>query len=97
MEENDYVKLKEEFDKNRNQIDLQIKIKKNILNNLPKEISQLEKELDGIRPRIEGAEKNMTCKNCDIYSMMHTGTIPGQGERTFVYNCVICNYEETNH
>ena len=91
-----YLKLKEDFLERKESIIKIIEANQSLIDKKKKENSNLEKNLENFRPRIENCDNHMICKNCDIYSMKHEGTIPGQGERTYVYNCVICGYEGTH-
>ena len=93
---NQYIVKRDEFQEKKESILKLINENEDTINKKKQENSNLEKTLKDSRPIIEGCDDFMICKNCDIYSMKHEYTIPGQGDRVYVYNCVICGSEGTH-
>ena len=91
------IKIRNQYQVTRDVIGKQIEDNNREIAILNNRNSDLEKTLEKNKPRLECCDKNVICEKCDIYSMKHKSTIPGHGERTFVYNCIICNYEATDH
>lgn len=52
-------------------------------------ISGLERDIENSRPLIEGCDKKISCKRCDIYSMGYQGATPNP-DKVHVYECIIC-------
>jgi hypothetical protein len=92
----EYIKIKEKFDQKKEGLSKKINEQKNIILKAKEEKSELEENLKKARPILEDCDSFMICKNCDIYSMKHEYTLPGQGERTFFYECVICKYRDSH-
>ena len=89
----EYERIRDEFHEKRNKLLIIVDEHESDIKTHQKKINELNSEIKQARPKIEGLDNMMACKNCDIYSMEYQGIVPGQGGRTHVYECVICGYE----
>jgi hypothetical protein len=91
----EYTLIRDNFQIKRNEIGKFIQTHQLELQKSKLAISNLEKEVERLRPRIENCDNHMVCKRCDTYSMKFLGSSP-QPDKYFFYECVICGYEEQN-
>jgi len=91
----EYNLVRDNFQNKRNEINKDITQYKIIFEKAKKDISDLEKEVEELRPRIDNCDRHLVCKKCDIYSMKHLYSTPNP-EKEHVYGCVICGHEERN-
>lgn len=89
----EYISMKDNFQKKRDEINKEIGCHKVDFEKAKQKISNLEKEVENLRPMIKDCDKHITCKKCDIYSMKHLGSTPNP-EKYHVYECIICGHEE---
>lgn len=94
-QEVEYISIKDNFQKKRAEINKEISKHKLVFEKAKKDISNLEKEVEDLRPLIKDCDKHVVCKNCDIYSMEYMGSTPNP-DKYYVYECVICGHEERN-
>ena len=89
-----YRVLRAEFHAKRDALREQIAVHESEIRGHRIDISQLEREINEVRPKVRAPEAiGGICKPCDIYSMVYTHTVPGQGSRERWYECVICGYK----
>jgi len=89
----EYLSLRDSFLEDKNNVLGEINNHDLVIQEHSKEISKLEKRLKDSRPRIEGCDRRMICKSCDIYSMEFQGSTSNP-DKVFYYNCVICGMED---
>jgi hypothetical protein len=87
-----YKKIRDEYQTMRDTLKSRIEEHNVEIRGRKQSISKLEEEICKARPTIEGAKR--LCKPCDIISMKFTGMVPGQGEREFWYECVLCGHKD---
>lgn len=92
----EYRLIRDNFNREKKEISGKIDKYKLSIQKTQKEISKLENSLKNLTPILEGCDKQMLCNPCGIYSMKHVYTQPGQGERIFHYECVICGHHGWN-
>jgi len=87
-----YVELRDDFHKKRDRLRVQIKEHQSEVDLHQQKIRDLEIKIRDSRPVINGCARRV-CKNCDIYSMKYLGRAHDE-DKTMLYECVICGYED---
>jgi hypothetical protein len=90
----EYISKRDKFLKKKGVTSKLILGLKETIKNKEFEIRTLEKGLVSIIPQLEGCDKNQICAECEIKSMKYMGNIPGQGETTQVYDCILWGYRK---
>ena len=89
----EYESIRDNFCKEKEKINLSLNEHKSAIEKSKQKVSGLEKELEDLRPKIDGCDNSVICKRCDIYSMNYLGSSPNP-DKHFFYGCVICGFED---